>query len=226
MAKILIVEDELDLAELVGNWLQKDQHLIEIATNGSEALNKLKINRYDLLILDLMLPGVNGTEICHYFRQSMGSIPILILTARSSVRDKALVLDLGADDYLTKPFDLIELAARVRALLRRGVSQGDKFCIGEVVVELKKRRVTRSGVEVRLLPQEYRLLEFFVRHSQHFFSPEELLQCVWESDSPAMVDTVRGHIQRLRKKLDCPEKEDSIISTVYGLGYKVDAVRC
>ena len=224
MAKILIVEDELDLAELMSNWLRKEQHLVEISTNGNDAINQLRVNRYDLMILDLMLPGVDGLEICHHYRLGSGTMPILIVTARTSVRDKELGLDLGADDYLTKPFDLKELAARVRALLRRGESKGDRFKVGDVVIEVGKHRVTRDGVEVRLLPQEYRLLEFFVRHSQHVFSAEELLQCVWESDSLAMVDTVRGHIQRIRKKLDRPDAE-SIISTVHGLGYKVEAVR-
>jgi len=225
MAKILLVEDEIDLAELVGNWLRKEQHIVEIATHGDDALLRLRINRYDLLMLDVMLPGTNGFDICQQFRRSLGQTPVMILTAKNSARDKALGLDLGADDYVTKPFDLLELAARVRALLRRGVSAGDRYSIGDVVVELGKRRVLKSGVEVKLLPQEYRLLEFFVRHSQHFFSPEELLQSVWESDTNAMVDTVRGHIQRLRKKLDSKGSE-SIIATVYGLGYKVEALRC
>jgi DNA-binding response OmpR family regulator len=225
MAKILIVEDEVDLAELVGNWLRKENHLVEVATHGDDALLRLRINKYDLLILDVMLPGANGFDICQQFRRSMGSSPVLMLTAKNSVRDKALGLDLGADDYMTKPFDLVELAARVRALLRRGVTGGERYCIGEVIVELGKRRVVKNGAEVRLLPQEYRLLEFFVRHSQHFFSPEELLESVWESDTNAMVDTVRGHIQRLRKKLDSKGSE-SIIETVYGLGYKVEAIRC
>jgi DNA-binding response OmpR family regulator len=227
MAKILIVEDELDLAELVKNWLQKEQHLVEIVDNGNDGFQCLKVNRYDLLILDLMLPGMDGLEICSRYRQGSGTMPILILTARASSREKELGLDIGADDYLSKPFDLKELAARVRALLRRGNSTtyGDRYRIGNVIVEVGKHLVTRDGAEIRLLPQEYRLLEFFVRHSQHVFSPEQLLDCVWESGSAAMVDTVRGHIQRLRKKLDPPVGE-SIISTVHGLGYKVDATRC
>jgi DNA-binding response OmpR family regulator len=225
MAKILVVEDEYDLAELMSNWLRKDHHLVEISTNGTDALHRLRINSYDLMILDLMLPGAGGLEVCHNYRLSAGFMPILIVTARTAVRDKEIGLDLGADDYMTKPFDLKELAARVRALLRRGETKGDRFRVGEVIIEVGKHRVTKNGVEKRLLPQEYRLLEFFVRHSQHVFSAEQLLQSVWESDSVAMVDSVRGHIQRIRKKLDTPGAE-SIISTVHGLGYKVHAIRC
>lgn len=225
MAKLLIVEDELDLAELMSNWLRKEQHLVEMSANGNDALHCLKVNCYDLMILDLMLPGASGLEVCNRYRLNAGAMPILIVTARSSVHDKEIGLDLGADDYLTKRFDLKELAARVRALLRRGETRGDRYRIGDVLIEVSKHRVTKDGIEVRLLPQEYRLLEFFVRHSQHVFSAEQLLQSVWESDSIAMVDSVRGHIQRIRKKLDTPQKE-SIISTVHGLGYKVDAVRC
>ncbi|HEY9773227.1 MAG TPA: response regulator transcription factor [Planktothrix sp.] len=224
MAKILIVEDEVDLAELMANWLRKEQHLVELVFHGEDALQMVQINHYDLMILDLMLPGLDGLEICHRYRAGRGAMPILMVTARSSVRDKEIGLDLGADDYLTKPFDLKELAARVRAMLRRGDSKGDRYCIGDVVIELGKHRVEKNGVETRLLPQEYRLLEFFVRHPQHVFSAEQLLESVWESDSVA-VDSVRGHIQRIRKKLDTPGAE-SIISTVHGLGYKVDASRC
>jgi len=124
---------------------------------------------------------------------------------------------------MTKPFQLTELAARVRALLRGGETRGDRFCIGDIV-DIGKHRVTKSGAEKRLLPQEYRLLEFFVRHSQHVFSAEQLLQSVWESDSLAMVDSVRGHIQRIRKKLDTPGAE-SIISIVHGLVHKLCTIR-
>lgn len=223
MAKILVVEDERDLASLVTNWLKRDHHLVEMVGDGATALRQLEMNRYDVIILDLMLPGMDGMEICRRYRRSHGTTPILMLTAKDTVDDRAVGLDAGADDYLTKPFHLKELAARVRALLRRGDSKpGNVLKIRDVVIDTNEYRCTKAGKEVHLLPKEFRLLEFLVRHPNQVFSAEDLLSSVWESDTPALLDTVRGHIKRLRKKLDSPD-ERSMISTVYGLGYKIEA---
>jgi DNA-binding response OmpR family regulator len=223
MAKILVVEDERDLASLVTNWLKRDHHLVEMVGDGTSALRQLEMNRYDVIILDLMLPGMDGVEICRRFRRQHGTTPILMLTAKDTVDDRALGLDAGADDYLTKPFHLKELAARVRALLRRGDSKpGNVLKIRDVVIDTNEYRCTKAGKEIHLLPKEFRLLEFLVRHPNQVFSAEDLLSSVWESDTPALLDTVRGHIKRLRKKLDSPG-ERSMISTVYGLGYKIEA---
>jgi DNA-binding response OmpR family regulator len=222
MAKILIVEDELDLAGLVKNWLVRENHLVEQAENGLDALTQMEMSKYDVIILDLMLPGMTGMEVCRRYRQKAGRTPILMLTAKDGVEAKEAGLDAGADDYLTKPFHLKELAARVRALLRRGVTMpGNTLQLRDIVIETNECRVTKKGEEIHLLPKEYRLLEFFARHPNHVFSAEELLASVWESDTPALLDTVRGHIKRLRKKLDSPD-QTSIISTVYGMGYKVE----
>jgi two-component system OmpR family response regulator len=223
MAKILVVEDERDLASLVQNWLKRDHHLVELINDGISALRQIEMNRYDIIILDLMLPGLDGMEICRRFRRSSGTTPILMLTARDGIEDKEAGLDAGADDYLTKPFHLKELAARVRALLRRGDSRpGNVLRIRDIVIDTNEYRCIKGGVEVHLLPKEFRLLEFLVRHQNQVFSAEDLLSSVWESDTPALLDTVRGHIKRLRKKLDSPDAP-SLISTVYGLGYKIEA---
>jgi len=223
MAKILIVEDERDLSGLVKNWLARDNHLVEQVEDGLEALERMELSRYDIIILDIMLPGMSGMEVCRRYRQKSGSTPILMLTAKNAVEDKEAGLDAGADDYLTKPFHLKELAARVRALLRRGITRpGNVLRIKDVEIDTNECRVTKGKVEIHLLPKEYRLLEFFARHPNHVFSAEELLASVWESDTSALLNTVRGHIKRLRKKLDSPD-EPSIISTVYGMGYKVEA---
>lgn len=222
MAKILIVEDEADLAKLVRNWLEREHHLVEIAESGIDALTHLQVNRFDVVILDLMLPELSGMEVCRRYRQTLGKTPILMLTAKDTVEDKEAGLDAGADDYLTKPFHLKELSARVRALVRRGSNQPNvTLQFRDIVIDLNEFSVTKAGAEIHLLPKEFRLLEFLVRHPNHVFSAEELLSSVWESDTPALLDTVRGHVKRLRKKLDTPG-EPSIIATVYGIGYKIE----
>ena len=223
MAKILLVEDELDLAQLMCGWLQREHHLVESLSNGLDAYSTIQMNKYDVIILDIMLPGMNGLDICKQYRKSHGMTPILLVTAKNTVEDKEAGLDAGADDYITKPFALKELAARVRALLRRGPSlPSNQLNIRDIVIDPVDYKVTKSGNKVKLLPQEFRLLEFLARHPNQVFSAEELLASVWESDTPAMLDTVRGHIKRIRQKLDNPG-EQSIITNVYGVGYKLEA---
>jgi DNA-binding response OmpR family regulator len=223
MAKVLLVEDEVDLSSLINNWLAREHHLVEVVHDGATALHRLKVAKYDVIILDVMLPGMSGFDVCREFRQSRGATPILFLTAKNSLQDKEMGFLAGADDYLTKPFHLKELEFRVKALLRRGVMAGSNtFQLGDIQVDSDQHKVLKNGAEVHLLPKEFRLLEFFVRHPQRVFSPEELLENVWESDTSAHNDSVRGHITRLRKKLDTPG-EPSIIATVYGVGYKLQS---
>lgn len=223
MAKVLLVEDEVDLAALINNWLAREHHLVEVVHDGPTALHRLKVAKYDVIILDVMLPGMSGFDVCKEFRQGRGSTPILFLTARTSLHDKETGFLAGADDYLTKPFHLKELEYRVKALLRRGSLSGSSiFELGGIQVDSDQHKVMKNGTEVHLLPKEFRLLEFFVRHPQRVFSPEELLENVWESDTSAHNDSVRGHITRLRKKLDTPG-QPSIIATVYGVGYKLQS---
>jgi DNA-binding response OmpR family regulator len=221
MAKILIVEDEADLAGLVKSWLVKEHHLVDIADDGLEGLIRMETSNYDVVILDIMLPSLNGMEICRRYRKGGGSAGIIMVTAKGHVDDKETGLDSGADDYLTKPFQLKELAARVRAVLRRNHGQTqDVMRFRDLEIDVNEFKVLKGGHEVHLLPKEFRLLEFFLRHPHQVFSAEDILSNVWESDTEALLDTVRGHITRVRKKLDtagCP----SIIATVYGVGYKL-----
>jgi DNA-binding response OmpR family regulator len=223
MAKILLVEDEHDLAQLISGWLQqRENHQVEILENGSDAYKSIQTDKFDIIILDILLPGMNGLDICRQYRQSCGMTPILMVTAKNTIEDKECGLDAGADDYITKPFALKELAARVRALLRRGPSvPSNQLSIRDIVIDPVDYIVTKSGEQVHLLPQEFRLLEFFARHPNQVFSAEDLLASVWESDTLAMLDTVRGHIKRIRKKLDSPG-EQSIITNVYRVGYKLE----
>ncbi|HMY54250.1 MAG TPA: response regulator transcription factor [Candidatus Obscuribacter sp.] len=221
MAKILVVEDETDLVGLVKGWLEREHHLVETACDGLEALIRMETNKYDVVLLDMMLPSLDGLEILKRYRRGGGAAGVIMITARSHVDDKELGLDAGADDYLTKPFQLKELAARVRAVLRRNhVPTSDVLRFRDLVIDPHEFKVLKGSKDVHLLPKEFRLLEFLVRHPHQVFSADELLSSVWESDTDALLDTVRGHITRLRKKLDS-EGEPSIIATVYGVGYKL-----
>ena len=221
MAKILLVEDEEDFSDLVTMWLKNEHHIVEVADTGEKAVDLLKVYRYDLLILDWMLPGISGIDICKDFRGQGGSTPILMLTAKRHVDEKETGLDAGADDYLTKPFELKELSARVRALLRRPAAfSGTELKVGPVTMDTATHRVTRQGEEIALLPKEFALLEFFMRHPNQVFSAEALLDRVWASESEASPETIRTYIKRLRKKID-EDGSPSLVSTVHGVGYKL-----
>jgi len=224
MAKILIVEDDPDIATVLEQWLSFERHNIEIVDNGKTALEYLRGLTYDLVILDRGLPEVGGLEICQKYRSWGGSAPILMLTARAEIADKAAGLDAGADDYLTKPFHPQELSARVRALLRRpAVSTGNVRKVGNIVLDPATYRVARSGKEIELLPLEFALLEFFMRYPNQVFSAEALLDRVWPPGSESSPDAVRTVIKTLRKKID-GEGEPSMIKNVHGVGYRLEVL--
>lgn len=221
MARILVVEDEKDLSRLIADWLKRDHHLVEQAFDGRSALLQMTGTSFDVVVLDWMLPEMQGIEVCRRYRQQGGNAAIIMLTARQSLDDKAQGFESGADDYLTKPFQLKELAMRVKALLRRSSSEHHtKLSLRSIELDIENHRVLKNGKEVHLLPKEFRLLEFLLRHPQRVFSADEILDSVWEMDANAHHDTVRGHVTRLRKKLDS-EGESSIIVTVHGVGYKL-----
>lgn len=221
MAKILLVEDEEDISDLITAWLKNDHHVVETAATGETAKDLLRVYTYDLLILDWMLPGISGVDVCKHFRDGGGITPVLMLTAKKHVDEKSAGLDAGADDYLTKPFELKELSARVRALLRRPVGfSGTVLQVGPIVMDTSTYKVTRAAEEIQLLPKEFALLEFFMRHPGQVFSAEALLDRVWASESEASPETIRTYIKRLRKKID-EEGKPSMVSTVHGVGYKL-----
>lgn len=221
MARILVVEDEKDLSRLIADWLKRDHHLVEQAYDGKSALIQMTGTSFDVVVLDWMLPEMQGIEVCRRYRQNGGNAAIIMLTAKQSLDDKAEGFESGADDYLTKPFQLKELAMRVKALLRRSSAEHHtRLSIRNIELDIENHRVLKDGKEVHLLPKEFRLLEFLLRHPQRVFSADEILDSVWEMDSNAHHDTVRGHVTRLRKKLDNDEGP-SIIVTVHGVGYKL-----
>jgi DNA-binding response OmpR family regulator len=223
MPKVLIIEDESDLAGPIQDWLTRENYTVEVVNEGNEALSRLKLFKYDVIVLDLMLPGIGGMEICQRYRSTGGNPPILMLTAKSSVEDKEAGLDAGADDYLTKPFHLKELSARLRAMLRRPApATGKVLKLGNLSLDPTQGRATKDGQEIHLVPKEFSLLEFLMRHPNQVFSAEALLDRVWASDTLASPDTVRTHIKTLRRKIDT-EGQPSWISTVHGLGYRIDA---
>ena len=221
MAKILIVEDDRDYAEMVSTWLQHEHHLVESVHSGLDAQATLAINQYDLIVLDWDLPGASGAQVCKEFRDHGGKTPIILLTGRRSVEDKEQGLDIGADDYVTKPVHVKELSARIRALLRRASDkQSNVLRVGDIELDPKTFSVTRAGSELKLSKQEFALLEFFMRHPNHVFSPDALLERVWLSESDASPTAIRACMTRLRQKIDRPG-EDSVIRTVHGVGYKL-----
>ncbi|MBC8000250.1 MAG: response regulator transcription factor [Leptolyngbya sp.] len=222
MAKILVVEDDQDLTTMIRDLLVYEKHTVEIVHCGEDAREHLKMSNYDILILDWTLPDATGVEILKDFRAAGGLTPAIFLTGRSAVADKEVGLDSGADDYLTKPFHMRELSARVRALLRRPARFVHKTLkIRNIELFPLDHKILRDGVEVKLHPKEFALLEFLMRHPSQIFSGEALLSHVWRSDSTASIDTVRQSLARLRQGIDS-EKSNPLIRTIYGVGYKLE----
>lgn len=223
MAKLLLVEDDKDLAQTVLDSLRGERYDVEYAGDGTLGLEMLKYTQFDVIILDWELPEMTGVDILKNYRMSGGQTPVLMLTGRSAVTDKETGLDAGADDYLTKPFDLRELIARIRAMLRRRtVASSSLLTYKDIVLDPLSHKVTRSGKSVHVLPRDFALLEFLMRHPNEIFAVESLLVRVWESDSEASPEGLRVAIRRLRKALDTSEElSDSIIENVARVGYRL-----
>jgi DNA-binding response OmpR family regulator len=223
MAKILFVEDDVNLAEMVVEWLTFEHHNVEVVHNGRAGMDRIRLAKYDLVILDRNLPEVDGVEICRAHRSDGGTTPIIMLTGMNAITDKETGLDTGADDYLTKPFSVKELSARIRALMRRSSRATNNILkIRNISLDPTKHIAFKDGVEVHLLPREFALLEFFMRHPGEVFSSEALLQRIWQTDSEASPDAVRTCLKRLRRKIDDSENEEtSIIQTVPRVGYRM-----
>ncbi|MCA9802049.1 MAG: response regulator transcription factor [Cyanobacteria bacterium HKST-UBA02] len=221
MAKILIVEDDIDMAGMIEDWLAHEHHVAEVVHRGDDAVDRLKFYNYDLVILDLHLPEKSGIEVLKAYRRSGGKSPVLILTGQNAIEDKANGLDAGADDYLTKPFDTRELSARIRALLRRPAElNANQLVFEDLILDPVAYKVFRGREEINLLPKEFALLEFFMRNRGQTFDTEALLDRVWKSESDSSPDTVRVTLQRLRRRID-RQGEPSVIETRHRIGYRL-----
>ncbi len=223
MPKILIVEDDTDLSAVLREWLESQNYSLDIVHDGREGYQYLEQGHYDAVILDWNLPGMTGIEICKKYRATRGTSPILMLTAKDQIVEKEAGLDSGADDYLTKPFSMRELSARLRALTRRTyASVGDILQAGKVSLDPIRHRVWRDGNEVHLLPKDFELLEFLMRHPDQVFSTEALVQRVWNFDADVTSNAVRSSVRRIRRELDESDDEDkSIIENVRRVGYRL-----
>lgn len=227
---ILIIEDDPDIRELVGINVRDLGFELDTAADGISGLDKVMTNAYSLVILDLMLPGLDGMEICKKMRAVGDHTPILMLTARSQELDRVLGLELGADDYLTKPFSIRELLARIKALLRRStinnqMANNDKevsepLLFGELKIDPSKRKVTLKGEKIHVTAKELELLQLMAQHPGHTFTRQELLDKVWGYQFEGYEHTVNSHINRLRTKIEEDPSQPVYLKTVWGIGYR------
>ncbi|MGU8379094.1 response regulator transcription factor [Clostridium perfringens] len=222
--KVLIVDDEEHIRELIKFNLKKEGYDIEVAINGVEALNIIREIKFDLILLDLMLPEIDGLEVCKEIRRNeeTSDIPVMMITAKGEEFDKVLGLELGADDYITKPFSIRELMARVKALLRRSNFKKEENIIkfGDVVVNFKTREVIKGTENVELTLKEFELLKLLIKNKDNILTRELLLDKIWGYEYIGETRTVDVHIRHLRKKIESDDKNPQYIQTIRGVGYK------
>lgn len=219
MSKVLIIEDDLSVANVLREALVPENFLVDLAATISDARHFLKISVYDIIILDWELPDGVGIDLLRELRRNGDQTPVLMLTGRSSVMDKSTGLDTGSDDYLTKPFELPELIARIRSLMRRlWLNKSERLKFGPLEMDIQRRQVFRDGKELKLLRKEFDLLELLMRNKDTHFSTDMLLQKLWGGDSEAGADAVFQCVRRLRRKLDEGDGP-SIVHLEHGIGY-------
>jgi two-component system OmpR family response regulator len=219
--RVLVVEDQVKMASLIRRGLREEGLAADVAIKGEDALWMVEESEYDALVLDVMLPGIDGLETCRRLRERGLWVPILMLTARDAIEDRVEGLDRGADDYLTKPFAFAELLARLRALVRRGpVERPNELRVGDLRLDPAMRHVWRGDVEIHLSAKEFALLETFMRRPGHALSRERLLDHVWDYEYERRSNIVDVYVRYLREKLDRPFGTESI-ETVRGVGYRL-----
>jgi two-component system OmpR family response regulator len=221
--RLLVVEDDAKLARALQRGLQREGYAVDIADNGDEGLSQANDNEYDVVVLDVMLPGRDGFSVCRAMRRNERWAPVLMLTARDQVSDRIRGLDAGADDYLVKPFDFGELLARLRALIRRGPSERPPVLeVGDLRVDPASHTVTRAGREVELTVREFALLHFLAQHAGEVVAREQILEHVWDDPGDGSTNVVDVYVGYLRNKLERPFRK-KIIRTVRGVGFMLEA---
>ncbi len=219
--KILICEDEKDLNRIIAQKLEEENYCVDCAFDGEDGLYYLQNAEYDLAIVDVMMPKMDGFELVESYRKSGGDIPVLFLTARDSIDDKVQGLDIGANDYLTKPFDFKELIARIRVLTRKSTNGfSDVYKVADLEVDTRQKKVTRGGREIRLSAKEFALLEFLIKNKGQVLSREQIENNIYSIDNTATTNVIDVYIRFLRKKLD-DGFDKKLIHTVRGYGYTV-----
>jgi DNA-binding response OmpR family regulator len=226
--RILVVEDDPDISHLLEIHLRDSAYRVDVVGNGIDGLERASKYPYQLIVLDLMLPGLDGLEVCRRLRMQSVTVPILMLTARTSEIDRVLGLEMGADDYLTKPFSIMELQARVKAILRRvdisanqqQADLGERVEVGSLLIDVSGRNVYINAEPIELTAKEFDLLLYFARHPGRVFSRGQLLDQVWGYSHNGYEHTVNSHINRLRKKIEMYPARQRHIETVWGVGYR------
>src|SRR5262245_47920263 len=216
--RILVVEDEKKVARFVQRGLEPEGYAVDVVHDGDTAVARVLDAGWDAIILDLALPGRDGLSVLRELRARRSSVPVLLLTARSGVNDKVAGLDLGADDYLTKPFEFVELLARLRALLRRGGSAAPRLAVADLTLDPATREVTRAGRRIDLTAREYALLEFFLRNRGRVLSRAVIAQHVWGVSFETFTNVIDVYVNYLRRKIDA-DFEPKLLHTVRGVGY-------
>jgi DNA-binding response OmpR family regulator len=221
--RVLLVEDEVRLAENVRRGLAAEDFVVDVVHNGGDGLFHAQVNDYDVVVLDIMLPGLNGYDVCRRMRAAGVWTPVLMLSAKDGEYDQADALDLGADDYLTKPFSFLVLVARLRALVRRGApARPSVLTAGDLRLDPAGRTVHRGGQEVSLTPREFGLLHFLMRHRGDVVSKTDILESVWDANYEGAENVVEVYVGYLRRKIDQPFGRHAI-ETVRGAGYRLAA---
>ena len=223
MPKVLIIEDDAAMATALHDGFAYEGYEVVLAKDGEAGLKAAREVAADVVILDVMMPKMNGLDVCKRLRSEGSNVPIIMLTARGQEIDKVLGLKMGADDYVTKPFSFMELMARVEALLRRtsgGARHAEVYGFGDVVVDFKKAELKKRGVAVEVTARELKLLEYFIAHRGEVVPRERLLDQVWEYDSTPLTRTVDMHVAKLRKKIEDDPADPRFIVTVHRMGYK------
>lgn len=221
--KILLVEDEPKIAGALSRGLKQEKFVVEVCDDGESGLASALGDEYDVIILDRMLPGMDGVEICRQIRSNKITTPIIMLTAKSQIRDRVEGLDAGADDYLVKPFSFEELLARIRALLRRPQDAVDNVLkVGDLTLDTVSYAVYRGKTSIRLTSTEFALLEYLMRNQGWVVSKDKIINHVWDFDADVLPNTVEAYISSLRHKIDKPFKDRPLLHTLRGFGYRLE----